>query len=292
MQSVVSIHIIFIFNTHNTSIILTFISVHKTTGSMKQPFAVIGIMAIMLISFQKINAQAQYKFGFGGGVNFTKIDDLVSYPIYEDISGAEYSSSYASFFSNLGTQFFFHGEVELKKFTLALKPGIYSHKFSKSDEILFNTENYIQESSYLLRYINIPLEAKYIIGDSKFRTFLGGSVSYGHLLQQGGEGNHSFIRPKFVAGPVIGAYYEIAGFDLNLTVGYDTGLHVITKKSDRYNTGSSTPYSQSDIKLNQLYATLSILFALDRAESKGSLDCPTIMKSKRSKSKKSSSKKR
>ncbi len=259
---------------------------------MKQLFAFIGIAVAILFPQQEILAQPQFKYGFGGGVNFTKIDDLVSYPIYEDISGADYSSSYAPFFSNLGTQFFFHGEVELEQFTIALKPGIYSHKFSKSDEILFNSESYLQESSYILRYINIPVEAKYIIGKSQFRTFFGGSISYGHLLQQGGAGNHSFIRPKFVVGPVVGAYYEIAGFDLNLTVGYDSGLHVVTKKSDRYNTGSLTPYSQSDIKLNQLYATLSILFSLERNENKGSIDCPTIMKNKKNKVKKSSLKKR
>lgn len=247
---------------------------------MKQFLTFVGIVIINILANHNIKAQPHFKFGFGGGANLTMVNELNSYPIYEDISGVEYTSSYSSLFSNIGTQFFFHSEMELKKITLALKPGIYTHKFSNSYEILFNVENYLLESEYLLRYINIPLEAKYVIGSGTFRPFLGGSISYGHLLQQGGEGNHSFIRPKFVGGPVIGAYYEVAGFDLNLTVGYDAGLHTITSKADRYNTGAATPYSQSDIKLNQVYATISVLFSMEKNESKGSLDCPTPQKNK------------
>lgn len=251
---------------------------------MKQFIFSIGVILAAFVCQHDLYSQPQFKYGLGGGVNFTKIDNLVSFPIFEDISGAEYSSTYAPLFSNLGSQFFFHGEIELNQFNIALKPGLYSHNFSKTDQILFLTEEYEETSAYLLRYINIPLEAKYIIGNNKFRTFFGGSISYGHLLAQGGQGNHSFIRPKVVAGPVIGAYYDISGIDLVLTAGYDAGLHVVTKKSDRYNTGSSTPYSQSDIKLNQLYITLSVLFSMERntgsGKGKAGLDCPAIVNKK------------
>lgn len=238
---------------------------------------IIPIVALLYFLFGTITTQAQntFRYGLGGGINFTNVNEITSYPLFEDITGAEYSSEYSSIFSNLGSQFFFHGEWETKVVTLVVKPGIYSYKFGKTDEIIFNTEPVEQTNNYLLRYFQIPLEVRRPLGSGNFRPYIGAAITYGHLLQQGGDGTNSFIQPKFTAAPLIGAYYSFESFDLALDAGYNLGLHAITRESSRFNTSSSTPYSQSTLKLNDLYVSLSILFALSKQESKGALDCPT-----------------
>lgn len=255
---------------------------------MNQCFRYFLSAAIVLLIALDLQAQPEFKYGFGLGVNFSIINEVNSYVLFEDITGAEYETSYAPLFSNIGNQYFFHGEVLFSNLVLALKPGTYSYKFTKTEEIVFSTETVERESAYLLRYINVPLELKYMVGSGNFKPFIGGNISYGYLLQQGGDGNHSFIRSKFTAGPVFGTYHSVGDFELNFTFGYDYGLHIITNKADRYNTGASTPYSQSDIKLNGLYATVSVLFSIqEKSSSNGSLDCPTFSKGRKPKTSKS-----
>lgn len=234
--------------------------------------------AFGLLAIAHLYAQPVFKYGFGVGVNFSNIAESETFPIFEDISGAEYATRYAPFLHNFGNQYFFHGELWFdNNIVVALKPGNYTAKFSKTDDIVFNTETIQQESNYLLRYINIPLEIKYLIGNNQLQPFLGGYVAYGHLLPQGRSANHSFIRPKIVIGPSIGAYYGLNSFDLVLTAGYDFGMHTVTKKSDRYSTGTATPYSQSNIKLNTLHISLSALFSVNSGNGgngMGALECP------------------
>ncbi len=259
---------------------------------MKTISCLLTIAAIVFFH-PNIKAQPTFKYGFGGGINFSHITETNSFPLFESISGDEYSSTYASVFSNIGNQYFFHGVLHFSQLVLALKPGTYTSKFSKTDEIPFNTETVTQTSDYLLRYINIPLEIKYLFGQGSLAPFIGGSISYGHLLRQGGTGNHSFIKPKFVTGPILGTYYAFENFDLVLTLGYDYGIHNITDKANRYDTSSLTPYSQSDIKLNSLYATISVLFSIDKQQmSKGGLDCPTPGKTRAPKKRKNTHKRK
>lgn len=244
----------------------------------------IALLLLLIVCSSTVEAQKTFRYGLGGGINFANISEITSYPLFEDVSGEPYSSQYSSIFSNLGSQFFFHGEWELKQLIVAIKPGIYSYNFSKTDEVLFNSEPVEQSNSYLLRYFQIPLEARIVMGSGNFRPYIGGGIAYGHLLQIGGDGTNSFIHPKFTAAPLVGAYYSFTNFDLVLDLGYNIGLHSITRESSRVNTTSRTPYSQSDIKLNDLYASVSIIFALSQGgESKGALDCPAPSKTKQKK---------
>jgi hypothetical protein len=251
----------------------------------KKLFFIVACLLMQSAIF-KLFAQPDFKYGFGGGVNFSKISELNSYPLFTDINGTDYPSAYSSMFSNIGNQFFFHGEFLFKRFTLALKPGAYTYKFSNTDQLVFNTETLEQTNSYLLRYFQIPLEIKKSFGSGNLKPFIGASASYAQLMQQGGNGTHSFIGPKITASPIAGAYYSLSSFDLVLTAGYNFCLHSITQESDRYNTTSTTPYSQSDIKLNNLFFELSVLFSLEKQDSKGGLDCPSPIKSKSPKLKK------
>lgn len=215
----------------------------------------------------------EFNYGFGVGINFANIQENTSYALYEDLTGVEYSSKYSTLFSNFGNQYFFHGELVFKSFILALKPGTYTYRFSKTDEIIFASETLNQKSSYLLRYLQIPLEIKWVIGSGTFKPFIGGEASYGQLLRQGGNGNLSFIHPRISAGIVTGAYYSLKACDLNLTLGYDYGLHVITDKESRYNTTSEIAFSQSDIQLHNLNISLSVLFSLSKSNLIKSLEC-------------------
>lgn len=232
--------------------------------------------AICFLALTPVWSQPEFKYGLGAGINFTSPVEQKSYPLYEDLTGETYDAEYSSFLSNMGNQYFFHAEVWFNKWVIALKPGTYTQKFSNNYEIDFNSETVEVENNFLLRYLNFPLEVKYVIGNSNFKPFIGGSAAYGHLLKQSGNGGSSFIHPKIAAGPVGGAYYSFPRFDLVLTAGYQIGLHSITKRTERYDTSTATPYSQSNIKLNELFATLSILFSISKDEPKGSLDCPQV----------------
>jgi hypothetical protein len=59
-----------------------------------------------------------------------------------------------------------------------------------------------------------------------------------------------------------------------LGIGYNYGLHVITRKDNRYNTSISTSYSQSDLKMNDLYANISLLFSLEKKPFASNVKCP------------------
>lgn len=220
----------------------------------------------------------KFKYGLGGGVNFSSIADKNNYPLYEDISGQQYFSEYSGLFSNLGSQYFFHGEFVFQNLVFALKPGLYSFNFSKSDDVVFNNETNRFTSNYLLRYINIPLEAKLLLGVDKIKPYIGGEISYGYLLRQGGDAVNSFIHSRFSAGPVIGAYFSLQNFDIVFNAGYDIGLHQISSRDNRYNTSGNTPYSLGDVKLHNLHFSLSVLFALEKSNFRKSLECPKIQR--------------
>jgi hypothetical protein len=242
---------------------------------MKKRLYIALILVSLFNFFTCAAARPDFKYGFGVGVNLALIQANSSYPLYEDLTGAQYSSKYSTLFQNFGNQYFFHGELQFNNIILALKPGTYTYRFFKTDEIIFTDETLNEKSSYLLRYLQVPLEAKWIIGNGTFKPFIGADISYGQLLRQGGNGNHSFIHPRISAGAVTGAYYELKSFDLNLTLGYDYGLHIITDKKARYNTSSVIAYSQSDIVMHNLSFSLSVLFSLSKSNLLKSLECIT-----------------
>lgn len=239
----------------------------------KKRLLLIIVSGICLIFQLRAIDPPTFRYGLGGGINFSMIQEVNSFPLYEDISGTTYESFYSPIFSNLGSQFFFHGEFNFNSIIFAFKPGIYTYKFSKTDEIVFVNETLEYASTHLLRYIQMPLEAKWIVGNNTLKPFVGGELSPGYILRQGGNGNHSFIHPRISAGPIAGAYISLKSFDIVFTTDYNYALHVTTKKDDRYNTITGTSYSQSDIKQHNLNLSLSFLFSMGESKSRKSLDC-------------------
>lgn len=231
--------------------------------------AVILLYAFMLKAIEK----PSFKYGFGVGLNFSHISEINSFALYEDISGNLYQSEYSPLLKNFGNQYFFHGEFQFQKLIIALKPGTYTYKFSKTDEIVFTNETLEESTDYILRYFKVPLELKYKIGGNKFMPFFGGTASYAHLLGQSGNDNQSFIHPLISVGGIAGAYYSVPAFDIVFSAGYDYNFHIITKKSDRFEVSTDSPFSQSDLKLNNIHVEISLLFAFDQTNLKRALEC-------------------
>lgn len=233
---------------------------------------------LALAMAQAIHAQGsgflnQLRIGFGGGINMAQIVDLEPYSIYEDLNGADYANGYSDLFQNLGSQYFVQIEWLYKSLVVVLKPGTYTYQFSKSNEIVFSNETVAEEVPYLLRYFSVPLEVRYNLDLQRFRPYAGGTVAYSHLLPSLDASNQTFIRTKFTAGAVAGTYIDLRYIILDLNAGYHFGLHNITSKADRYETGGGETYAQDDILLNGLQINLSILFSLQKQKHYSNVEC-------------------
>jgi hypothetical protein len=193
-----------------------------------------------------------------------------SYNLYEDLTGAEYRNTYSSLFKNFGHQYFAHIDYQLTNFiAFSLKPGTYTYTFTRLTSIVFQDETVEQANEIRLRYFEIPLEVRYTADLGTFRPYAGGGLTYAHLMGSQEATNQTFIRPKITLGGVAGTYIDLNYLILDFNVGYHYGLHVITSKSSRDDTGSRDSYSQSDIRLNDLKINLSILFSLQKRTGSG-----------------------
>lgn len=213
------------------------------------------------------------RFGFGGGANAAHIIDLEGYKIYEDITGAETLNAYSGILQNISNQYFVQLEWYKEGFVLALKPGTYTYRFSKNNEIVFSQETLEQSTPYLLRYLGIPLEIRYNLDLQRFRPYAGLSAAYSHLLGSHDAANQSFIRPRFSAGAVAGTYMDLGYVILDLNLGYMAGLHNIASKADRFGTGGGQTFAQDDLLLNNFQINLSILFSLQKQKTRGGIEC-------------------
>lgn len=232
-----------------------------------------GLLVNISISAQGSNFLNQLRIGFGGGTNAAHVIGLESYNVFEDLSGEGYANGYTSLIHNIGNQYFVQVEWFNDYLILALKPGTYTYHFSKLNEIDFSSETVELETPYLLRYITIPLEARYRFDLQRFRPYAGLSAAYSHLLGSHDAASQTFIRPKFSAGAVVGSYIDLRYVILDLNVAYQAGLHNITNKTDRFETGSGATFAQDDISLNDLQINLSILFSLQKQKHYSNVEC-------------------
>ncbi len=87
---------------------------------------------------QQTNFLDHLRIGFGGGANMAHIIDLEPYNVFEDLSGAEYKNAYTGMTENIGNQYFVQLEWYNDFFIVALKPGTYTFRFSKNNNVIFN----------------------------------------------------------------------------------------------------------------------------------------------------------
>ncbi|MFH0757225.1 MAG: hypothetical protein V2B15_08065 [Bacteroidota bacterium] len=213
------------------------------------------------------------RIGFGGGANSVLIIDLEPYNIFEDLTGVTYENSYSGMLKNIGNQYYVQLEWYNDFLVVALKPGTYTFRFSKLNELEFTNETVRQETPYLLRYFAVPLEARYSMDLQRFRPYAGLTASYSHLLGSHDASNRTFIRPKFAAGAVAGTYVDLNYIILDVNVGYLTGLHNMANKKERFGTGNGETFAQDDMLLNNLQVSLSILFSLQKQKRTGAVEC-------------------
>ena len=245
----------------------------------RKVFIIILTIALPAIGFVQTALAQQTGFldhlriGFGVGANSSQIIQLQSYSVYEDLSGATYKNNYSGMLQNIGNQYFVQAEWYNDYIVVALKPGTSTYRFSKLNDVIFGSETVAQETPYLLRYISVPLEARYNLDLQRFRPYAGATVAYSYLLSSQDASNHTFIRSKFTAGIVMGTYIDLRYIILDLNAGYLSGLHNITNKSNRFVTGSGGSFAQDDILLNNLQVSLSLLFSLQKQRRYSNTEC-------------------
>ncbi len=238
----------------------------------------IMIIAGILLQIQGLYAQKgsfldHLRIGFGAGANGTHIIDLEPYNVFEDLTGVTYENSYTPMLQNIGNQYFVQVAWYNNYIIVALKPGTYTYRFSKLNEVIFTSETVRQETPYLLRYISVPVEIRYHVDLQRFRPYAGITTAYSHLLGSHDASNQTFIRPKFTAGIITGTYIDLRYVILDLNAGYLAGLHNIASKADRFETGSGNTFAQDDILLNNLQVSVSILFSLQKQKHFSNVEC-------------------
>ncbi|MEN8228676.1 MAG: hypothetical protein ABFS38_11030, partial [Bacteroidota bacterium] len=232
---------------------------------LKSILIIAGLILIaQLLSAQKSGFLDHLRIGFGAGANSAQIVDLEPYNVFEDLTGLTYENSYTEMLQNIGNQYFVQAEWFNNFIIIALRPGTYTYRFSKINEVIFSNETVEQVTPYLLRYITVPVDIRYSVDLLRFRPYAGVTAAYSHLLGSHDASNQTFIRPKITAGAVAGTYIDLRYVILDLNVGYQAGLHNIASKTNRFETGSGTTFAQDDMLLNDLQVSLSILFSLQK----------------------------
>jgi hypothetical protein len=238
----------------------------------------IPIILVLILSANTAWSQGKgfldhLRIGFGAGANSSHILDLESYNVYEDLAGNTYRNNYTGMIRNIGNQYFVHAEWYNDFMVLVLKPGTYTHRFGKVNEVVFNSETVEQLTSYLLRYFSVPLEVRYNLNLDRFRPYAGLTATYSHLLGSMDAANHTFIHPRFGAGVVAGTYIDLRYIILDLNAGYRAGLHNIASKANRFGTGNGSTFAQDDLLLNDLQVSISVLFSLQKQRSYSNVEC-------------------
>jgi hypothetical protein len=93
------------------------------------------------------------------------------------------------------------------------------------------------------------------------------------LLRSHDPVNNTFLRSRFAAGLVAGTYVDLRYVILDLNAGYLSGLHNMTRKQDRFATGTGTAFAQDDLLLNHWQVNLSILFSLQKQRNYSNVEC-------------------
>jgi hypothetical protein len=238
---------------------------------------VIAFISGLLISVgaaaQRTSFLDHLRIGFGAGVNLSQIIDLEPYNIYEDLTGETYRNDYSELFQNIGNQYFVQIEWFNDFLVVNLKPGTYTHRFSKYSEVVFSQETFGEEVPYLLRYLSVPVEVRYHIDLQRFRPYAGITVAYSHLLDSNDPVNQTLIRSKLSAGGVAGTYIDLRYVILDLNAGYLSGLHNVASKAQRFETGTGASFAQDDLLLNNFQLSLSILFSLQKQKHYSNVEC-------------------
>jgi hypothetical protein len=233
-------------------------------------------LAFLILAFVPMKwvfaQQAKLYLGMGGGINFSFPMEQHAVSLYENLSGEETNEGYSDGYKNIGVQYFFHADYRLEKWVLSIRPGTYAYRYQRITPVAQGEAMVALNADQLLRYFQFPIDARFLLFGDKIQPFVGATGHFGLLLQQSGA-NRSVINIKFAAGPMGGFYYGFNNFTLVFQSGYHIALHNITRKPERYVNNGQGLSSQSDVLLNDLFVTLSVLLPLEKSWRKNSLLC-------------------
>ena len=248
--------------------------------------------------------------GFYGGINFSKPQIINSYNILEtmDHNTSIEGKDYKSIFQNLGSQFGFITFYPVAgNFHVGLLPSFstYTYNYNTANswfdpDLPEMSINQIFNHKQKLRYVEIPLVARYYFGTAALKPYLHGIFSYGILhsadkivdseinITQGetpipinsmgnsASYNNSYITSKLDIGGGAGISYDFNQLILTLDLSYVMNLNNITNEKARYDNPNFTGASydiQDDIKLNNLFINLGLIFPINKITKRGSVEC-------------------
>lgn len=270
---------------------------------------------ILLFTSFKLSAQKfQPVIGIHGGVNFSipKVTD--SYEMITLLNGEptpdrNYNNLFQSFGHQIGFSLYLYLNDHL---AIGLLPQMatYTYGYNTSLEF-FNTNgapvSMVERfSESKLNYINIPLVLNYYIRKATFSPYLMGGASYGIMrgAQQTVEtqttdyatsdvtypnttqavNDNEYIRSKINVFGGVGAQYDLTQLRIALDISYWMGLNNIVNETNRYDTQSLSgrTYAVSDdLTLDHVVVNLSVLFPINKVNTKGALDCTTFKKKRK-----------
>jgi hypothetical protein len=274
------------------------------------------ILLIFLYIFPDKSAGQNFKpyIGIHGGLNFTRPDVLHPYTIITLLNGEHQNKrEYYPLIWNPGYQLGFSFLLSVThNVTIGLLPEIsqYSLGYSSTLDFFDNQGNPASQiettTKQRLGYVTIPLVAYYFPLKNKWSPYLAGGAAYAflrnaqhdvntHTILLTASGNidfnisnsvnysSEFIRSKLSLFAGAGYRLDLTQLYLLLDLAYWCGLHNISYEANRFHDqiiSGSTYDVPDDLKLNHWMINLSLLFPVNKAISKGSLDCVTFKRRK------------
>ncbi len=265
-----------------------------------------------------------FRVGIKGGINFTVAIPLERFSVLQPIQGADAASGekdYAMLFRNLGHQYGFIGMLDITPaLRISLEPTFsnYTLKYEAASEWTdaSNTADRIAVTTHYtdkLRYFEIPVVLRYVMGAGQIKPYLAAGFFYGMLTGASGqvesstvqyiseveiplenstyEGDisNNFIKTRLAAFPGAGLMVDLSFATVFAEADYFFTLHNVVDESDRYSNQQSTGgyYNVPDnLRLDNLVIHLGILFNINRVTGQGrqgrgrgsAVECPPVNK--------------
>lgn len=261
--------------------------------------------------FAGSKSSREFMVGFKVGVNFTQPIVMQSFNVLSAVDPAVLQSgnkSYRLFFRNPGYQYAFTVLYKVKEnLDVRFEPHFTTYNYSYQSSFFWeNTGNNSERidmtmlHKQTLKYIELPITARWLIGSGKLRPFtqaggfvgimqnavktadrterytnaLGTSTLDAETISGGAGTLYRTLRLGVNGG--VGLDYEINTIHLTLDVNLNLGFNNVTNKGTRY---SAQQYSgglydvQDNLKLLVPSINLGILIPL--LKSLGPIKCPT-----------------
>jgi hypothetical protein len=254
----------------------------------------------------------QFFIGVKGGINFTQPLILTKFNVINPLNEAVSNSgikTYKNLFHNFGYQYAFTVVYQFaKSIDIRFEPTFTTYCYKYTTEFSWVSSGANMERidmnfahNQTLKYFEIPITLRYLIGSGTLRPFLQGGIFYSFLQNAlkttnreetytnalgysalnaeslSGNAGPLYKKSRYGFNAGVGIDYDLTLFHLTLDANINTGLNTITSEAGRYGTQqySGGMYdAQDDLKLLILSVNLGILFPLNKP-AKSKMKCTT-----------------